>query len=890
MKNFNQSIIGILMLLGLMFIFPQTGYAQKAKISGTIKDNKGEGIMYASVQVMTTQLGTAADMAGKYWLQIPDAGKYTIKISAVGYQSQSVDLTLEKGQELIRDFVLGEDILNMDQVVVTGTSNPKTKLESSVAITTLPAKELERISPRNAMDLVKLVPGFYTESSGGEGNANVMARGLDNSGGLRYVQLQEDNLPVFEYGDLMFGNSDIWVRVDNTVDRLEGVRGGSSSILTSNAPGGIINFVSRTGGPTFSGAAKFTTGDYGLYRTDMYFGGPVTENLRFFLGGFYRTDKGIRSPGYTANQGGQIKGNLTYLMDKGYVKVSFKYLDDKVISYLPIPLTGDDPSGITGFDPNYGTVHSVDLMNLHIFTPRGSEFSRNLSDGMHPQVSSIGSEFVYSLDGGYTIENNFRYSSMNGQFNSIYLNGGPWKASEYAQSRGLTNYTYSYARGYNAGVAIANPDALNGNGLVGTAWWWDVNIPLEYFTNNITFSKQFDKLNVKVGDYFSVNRVKSVWWWHTMLIDFNSEGTRTLNLFDNASNKMLTSNGYTQFGDLFYKNYSATTTINAPFVYLEYKPISDLNIEAGLRYDIGQLVGWSEKDNTYSYDVDGDGTITSAETNVHFGTGVSIPFNFDYNGLSWSLGANYSIASNMAVFARASQGKRAPADRDYAFGATEATQDGMPEGTKAETITQIELGGKYASPTVAFFANLFYSLSDDKTFVDLTSAGAVKEAYNTTAMGLEVEVVTKLGDLSLNLSGTIQDLRYNDWIYHDATGKEFNFDGKQIQRIPALYFIFRPSYQLGSLNLNAAVEYFSDRYTSPDNIQTLPAFYQLNLGAEYSLTKTINWGIYANNVTNVIGLTEGNPSAGLAPGAKSAYYYARPILGRSIITSLSVQL
>ena len=67
------------------------------------------------------------------------------------------------------------------------------------------------------------------------------------SGGAKFLQLQEDGLPVLEYGDIAFGNADIFLRSDLNVARVEAVRGGSASTFASNSPGGVINLISRTG-------------------------------------------------------------------------------------------------------------------------------------------------------------------------------------------------------------------------------------------------------------------------------------------------------------------------------------------------------------------------------------------------------------------------------------------------------------------------------------------------------------------------------------------------------------------------------------------------------------------------------------------------------------------
>ena len=171
---------------------------------------------------------------------------------------------------------LGSDQLVLDEIIVTGTAGPKSKLETSISVSTLDADEFAKYAPRSAAEIFRNVPGIRSESSGGEGNANIAVRGLPvAAGGAKFLQLQEDGLPILQFGDIAFGNADIFLRVDATVARVEAIRGGSASTFASNAPGGIINIISRTGDEE-SGSISATLGlDYDTQRTDFEYGAPI---------------------------------------------------------------------------------------------------------------------------------------------------------------------------------------------------------------------------------------------------------------------------------------------------------------------------------------------------------------------------------------------------------------------------------------------------------------------------------------------------------------------------------------------------------------------------------------------------------------------------------------
>ena len=127
----------------------------------------------------------------------------------------------------------------------------------------------------------------------------------------KYIQLQEDGLPVMLFGDMAFATSDIFLRADNTISRIEAIRGGSASTMATNSPGGIINFISNTGAKRGGSLMTSFGVNFNQTRTDFNFGAPIGNGLTFNVGGFFRQGEGNRTAGYTANNGGQVKANIT---------------------------------------------------------------------------------------------------------------------------------------------------------------------------------------------------------------------------------------------------------------------------------------------------------------------------------------------------------------------------------------------------------------------------------------------------------------------------------------------------------------------------------------------------------------------------------------------------
>jgi len=420
-----------LLLMGVV----QSHAQESGSISGTISDAQNIPVLGVNVLLEGTNRGATTDFDGKYSIDNLENGlDYTIVISSIGFKTVRETITVTGN--ITKDIVLQEDLLSLDEIVVTGTSNPRTKLESSVAITTMGAKEIEQKAPQSTADILQSVPGFLVETSGGEVGNNLFARGIPSAGAYEFVQIQEDGLPVFEDGALQFANADAFYRLDETVKNMEAIRGGSASIFATNAPGGIINFISKTGQNELMGRAKLSVGDYGLFRTDLNISGAVIEDKLFFnIGGFYRVDQGIRDPGFAANNGGQMKFNLTYKFDKGYARVYFKKLEDRNLFLLPIPLRGDsdgNPEEFEGFDANFGTLTSRNFSRLRVPQVGGGFFERDLEDGVNPNVGAVGGEFRYDISDKVSVKNSFRNTVIDLNYNAIFSTGGPNTQADFA--------------------------------------------------------------------------------------------------------------------------------------------------------------------------------------------------------------------------------------------------------------------------------------------------------------------------------------------------------------------------------------------------------------------------------------------------------------------------
>lgn len=901
----------------LLLIPIQSAIAQTGTVRGEVRGVDGQGLFGAAVSVEGTSIGTMANENGAFVLTGVPAGTQSIRVSLLGHAPQTQPVAVPEDGEVTVNFVLEVDALNLEAIVVTGTATETRKVEATFAVTNLNAEQIVEKAPQNTAELLEVVPGFYVESSGGEGGNNVWARGIPQDGGFRYVAMYEDGLPVFESPELAFTNIDLLYRTDATVRTMEAVRGGSASIFASNAPGGQINFVSHTGGEELAGVANLSIGDYSMFRAGLNVGGPIAgPDWRFNVGGFYRFDRGVRDPGFPANSGGQLKLNLTRLLNNGYVRVYAKYLDDSNIFYLPVPLetpvgqrTPDgetvleaNPTAIPGFDANYGTMTSNDASLVRIPTPVpqsdpddaqiGGVLERNLKDGMHVTYRSFGAEAQFDLGSNWTISDRFRRMTADVQFNAIFSLSSPVDAIDFGESTaadlGGTDYRYSFA---NSGQPITNLSNLNGNGLVVSTGWWTVTKPLSNFANDLRATKAWfgdDWSNdLTLGFYFSDYSAEEFWLFNDILQEVKSPAPRMLNLevLDSGGDVVTsaTQNGFTRYGAL-YVNHAGDVNLYGLYAQDNWRPTDKLTIDVGLRWEYHDVNGQVE--NSSTYDLGFDDTVVGS--NMEFGNGSFKTYNFDFNDLAYSIGAGYMFDRQFGLFGRWTDGFRVPDFEQWIFSREE---DGSIAKGDIEDVKQAEVGVKFGSPQLGIFATGFWTQLKDVQFSDEVVVDGDLVTANrfadTRTIGLETEIVwIPVPAFELGWTGTIQNPEYTD-LRFDPTfpspDPEFDVSGNQIRRVPKFISALRGSYQFdqraGNLKLWATWAYIDKRFVDDANLAVLPSYHKLDAGLAVDISRQVGVQLVGNNLTNSIGLTEGNPRTGQVVGQAGEVGMARPILG-----------
>ncbi len=718
------------------------------------------------------------------------------------------------------------DGLQLDRIVITGTTGTTSKMKASNSLSTLDGDSIASVTATSAAELLRSVPGLRSESSGGESNANVGVRGIPiSAGGARYIQFQEDGLPVLQFGDIAFATPDTWIRADGGLDRLEVLRGGAASTLATGAPGGLINYITKTGREE-GGSIGLSKGlDFDQTRVDLNYGGKIGAKTRFWIGGFYRTGDGGRPGADGAESGGQIRGNITQELKDGYVRVSFKHLDDNTPTYMPTPVRFVNGSiqTIPGIDPRTAAFFNAGFPLDNTLTGSNGRINSNVRNGLSAKTDAFGAVADLGLGNGLRLNNNFRWSKNSGRFIGIFPGDDV--------SAAPVGTTIASGQGKGSAYTGSRFTAVVFNTKVDDA---------SLVANDLKLSKSFDlggsgKLSATGGLYTSVQTLNLTWNFNQYSLSASGENAQLLNVPG-------VTNGSPGFDGCCSNTQDSKYRTNAPYVQVGYE-IGGLSIDASLRRDSNSATGAYYQSNA----------------GVSYNLGAPNVIDYDFNRTSASLGVNYQLNKDLAVFGRVSDGAAYNADRITFFNNPNLV-NGASSKIPVNEVKQLEGGVKWRSGGVSLFATLFFAKTDEIN-VDPTTSPVRVTTNKYDAKGLELEGAFRAGMLSL-IGGVT---------YTDATIKQSSnaaLVGTTPKRQAKLVYQLTPTLNLSDdvvlgLNVVGTSASKDDGPTGPVTI-TLPAYMTVNAFASYAITPAATVGLSVNNALNKVGYTESNDGRGAA--------------------------
>jgi outer membrane receptor protein involved in Fe transport len=802
------------------------------------------------------------------------------------------------------------DTQSLEGVVVTGTasSGGVKKLDASFSIVAANAEQIKMANPKSTADLLKISPGIWPESSGGQTGANIEIAGFPCGGDAPFFTNMVNGSPLYGMSSLSFMDSSSLLRLDDTVERVEIVQNGPGVLYGSGQMGATANFILRQGTSEPSGDIGLTYGNEGMWRVDGFYGFKLADGWYASVGGFWRRSDGVRSPNdFPADDGGQLTATLTHDLDNGSIMVWARKLDDKNQFMTPTPIVENANGGFSlypGFNNLTDTYGSGAIQHVTLPNPAGGTEQGNLANGRGGNLNFFGINYDTEV-AGWSVSDKFLYDSGDINTESLFSGSNPTTLDAYLNGlQGSFGNDY-FGKGSTTTIPVGSIDytgATSLNQSVIQQGWWYIQKHLKNINNDFRISKEiFEGNTLTAGIYLAHYTDNDNWSLGNPMLMLNQPNTKPVTLsYVSGGNKYYITNpqGILDYGNGFNILDHGTATNKAFYL------ADSWHVDRWL-FDIGVRVENTDVDqytcNQKFINQDGNPyTLYDNSTQVCDGTYTGLNYNKTHP--SFTAGVNYEINDGMSVYARVSSGGHFD---DFDNGIRGSGGNFAP----MQKVRNLEYGFKFQNDWAYLdisayhrqFTGLPYSLTSPQSVpldCDGNSAAISGKPQCTSSYGADTTGVNFHGRFTPAENFNIDTLvAYQDGHYsHAQTAQEYFdvnqqpfyvvIDGQPLQRQPKLRYMLTPSYKFvgDGFDIMPFVTYTHNgqRYEDQTGLQGLGAYSTWDFGIVANYGQNWQFRVQGTNLNNDIGLTEGNARVNGAAASPSGVLLARSIEGREV--------
>ena len=239
-----------------MSLFGQTG-----NVSGTVSYNKMP-LPGATIYFINLHRSIVADSSGTFLLQAVPFGKQTIRVTAAGFQKQQV-VIIHQQPNTLAGFALEADSTLIDEVVISGTLKPVSRLSSPIMVEVYSPAFFKKNPSPNIFEGLQMVNGVQPQL-----NCNVCNTGDIHINGMEgpYTMILIDGMPIVSSLSTVYGLAGI---PTSMVKRIEIVKGPASTLYGSEAVGGLINIITKDANAAEKLKIDFSGTQQGEFNTDI---------------------------------------------------------------------------------------------------------------------------------------------------------------------------------------------------------------------------------------------------------------------------------------------------------------------------------------------------------------------------------------------------------------------------------------------------------------------------------------------------------------------------------------------------------------------------------------------------------------------------------------------
>ena len=552
-------------------------------------------------------------------------------------------------------------------------------------------------------------------------------------------------------------------------------------------------------------------------------------------------------------EGFQIKASVGRDFERGSLALHFKHLDDRVPTFLPLPAVVQNDGSIgalNGLDLGSGTTS----LGINDVALRLGDARDRPEEGFKAEMTSIGLEGSFDLTDALTFNGKARWADISGNFYSPFP----------------------------AGLDSTNPDGSSNINFV----LFNTAVPdVGNLFGDFSLTGTFDFITLKGGVFYGDQASEQVWSFNDARAVLrggryitNDPTSTFLNPLDGSFINGQTF-GNNNFGNCCSVYWDFDIEQVAPYVSANLD-FDDLTVEASYRQTNNSVSGqYISFGNALigPFDADGDGTIGTNEQNVQrFDPSALVRTDYDADFDSYSIGANYRVNDDLALFANYSEGASLTApDRSTGNLVVVGGVGTSPDGDLfLNFVEQYEFGARFRFDAGNLSIVYFDAQVAEAAQFEASTQSVIQTEFDTS--GLEIE-----GDFFFGSGfGVSGNATFTD---SEISGPTTNANlGNRPRRQAPYTFNINPYFEGEMYDLGLNIFSTGDAPVQDSNQFDLPGYTTVGAYINYSLRPNLTLSLAANNLLDEVGFTEGeegNPVIG-------DFVRFRPINGRTVSATI----
>lgn len=341
----------------------QTGFTQEHTVNGTVY-SEGEPLDGASLRIKGTNLGTITNEKGYFSIKFSKKKNNQLIISYTGHKSKQIEIDPKESD-------IGKIILelyeSLDEIVISGTLKPVSKLNSPVAVEVYSQSFFKANPSPSIFESLESINGIRPQL-----NCNVCNTGDIHINGQEgsYTMVLIDGLPIVSGLSTVYGLSGI---PQSLIERVEIVKGPASTLYGSEAIGGVINLITKLPENSSKLSVDSFLSDWGELNTDIGYKYSLSKRTTGLLGINYFN---FSNPIDNNNDG------FTDLTIQDRISIFNKFTYGDKLSFATRFVYEDRWGGQLNWEPKYrggDTVYGENIYTTRFEAFGNYTFNKNLS-------------------------------------------------------------------------------------------------------------------------------------------------------------------------------------------------------------------------------------------------------------------------------------------------------------------------------------------------------------------------------------------------------------------------------------------------------------------------------------------------------------------------------